>query len=371
MKGRKLYMEYTHGGDIYTYEGMLDFSVNINPLGASPKVIEAAKRGITQMQMYPDSRCGRLREALSRYLNFPKQGILAGNGAADLIYSIVFAERPSKALIVIPAFSEYKQALQAIECHMEYYETRRENKFCIQDDFLEYLDDSLDMIFLCSPSNPVGQVISIFLLKKIIEECEKKKIRLVLDECFVDFLETTEQEKVTVSMAKQYRYLFILRAFTKIHAIPGLRLGYGITSDEVLVEKIYKIRQPWGVSTPAQEAGIAALSENERILDTKVMIKYEREWMEQQLEEMGFQVMQSKVNYILFQCKYDLFELLKKKKILIRDCSNYDGLEKGWYRVAVRLPEENQRLIQAICEILEEKEGVQSGKMYYDTRHNV
>ena len=172
---------------IYTYKGMLDFSVNVNPFGPSEAVLEAAKRGIDKCCAYPDSQCRALRAALAAKLGVPQEYILPGNGAADLFFSLVTAARPKKALIPIPAFSEYEQALRTAECQIRYHQTEEKENFRLTERFLEELTEDLDLVFLCSPSNPAGQVIPEDLLSRIIRRCGEKKIRLVLDECFIEF----------------------------------------------------------------------------------------------------------------------------------------------------------------------------------------
>ena len=347
-------MEYGHGGDIYTYKGMLDFSVNVNPFGPSEAVLEAAKRGIDKCCAYPDSQCRALREALAAKLGVPQEYILPGNGAADLFFSLVTAERPKKALIPVPAFSEYEQALRTVDCQIRYYQTEEKENFRLTERFLEKLTEDLDLVFLCSPSNPAGQVIPEDLLRRIIRRCGEKKIRLVLDECFIEFADP-EKAFYAEGETENCPQLFVVRAFTKMHAIPGLRLGYGITSDTELLERLCRVRQPWSVSIPAQEAGIAALSEAEdlKVEKTRILIRAEREWLEQELREMGFRVIPSEANFILMYSSIDLAEGLKEQGILIRDCGNYRGLGKGWYRTAVRLHEENRLLAEALGKISE------------------
>ena len=343
-------MEYGHGGDIYTYRDMLDFSVNVNPLGLSRKVIEAAKKGVERAAQYPDSRCRELRAALSEKKGIPGECFIFGNGAADLFFSLVLAEKPKRAVIPVPAFSEYAHALRTVGCRIEEYVLRREEQFTLTEDFLECLTPEKDIVFLCSPSNPAGQVIPRELLCRIAERCEAAQIRLVVDECFIDFL--PEPSEFTMErMSEQYSCLFVVQAFTKIHAIPGLRLGYGITSDLELLERIQQVRQPWSVSTPAQAAGIAALRDIHRVQAARELVCSERGRMEKELREAGVEVIPSKANFILIYSQYDLFSLLKDRGILIRNCSNYSGLGKGWYRTAVRRKEENDRLLEAIRQI--------------------
>ena len=348
-------MDYIHGGDIYTYRGMTDFSANINPFGPSTAVKEAACRAMDSVGAYPDSRCRALREALAKQLDVSGERLVFGNGAADLIFSLVSAERPKQAVLTAPSFAEYAQALAASGCGIRYYYLREEESFRLGEEYLDMLTEDVDLIFLCAADNPTGNMIEPDLMEKIAEKCERLGIRMVLDECFYEFLENQElvfaPEKV-----RKYRKLFLLRAFTKMHAMPGLRLGYGICSDEELLEKLERVRQPWSVSAPAQAAGIAALKEEERVKTTRAFVSEERKMMEKEFERIGVRYFPSSANYMLLKSSYDLFTLLKEKMILIRDCSNYEGLKKGYYRVAVKGREENRLLIRALEEICGRKE---------------
>ena len=178
----------------------------------------------------------------------------------------------------------------------------------------------------------------------------------MLDECFVEFADK-EKAFYAEKQTRDWTQLFVVRAFTKMHAIPGLRLGYGITSDTELLDKMCRARQPWSVSIPAQEAGIAALSEEEEIKaeKTRALIRTERARMERELADLGIHVIPSEANFILMYSPLGLAEELKEKGILIRDCGNYRGLGKGWCRAAVRLPGENDLLMKAIREISERR----------------
>ena len=343
-------MKYGHGGDIYTYEGMVDFSANINPFGPSEAVMDAVASSAAQIGAYPDSQCRKLRSALAEKEGIPGEMLVFGNGAADLIFSLVFAERPGKALLCAPSFSEYAQALEAVGCEIVYHYLEEENNFCLGEKYLECLTEDIDMIFLCSPDNPTGQVLGRELLVRILEKCREHQIRIVLDECFYEFLEC-QDEVMTAGEAVDIPWIFLIRAFTKMHAMPGLRLGYGICSDLELLERLHLVRQPWSVSVTAQAAGFAALKEDERVVQTRHFVSEERKIMEKEMGRIGVRYFPSSANYMLLKSKYDLFALLKEKNILIRDCCNYVGLTKGFYRAAVKNREENRKLLKALEEI--------------------
>lgn len=362
-------MIYGHGGDIYTYKNMLDFSVNINPLGTPERVIAAAKRGVECAAAYPDSQCRKLREKLAGKQDIEEDSYIFGNGAAELIYTLVLAEKPKRALIPVPAFSEYEQALRSVGCEIIYYYTKENNCFCIDNNFLKEIKKDIDIVFLCSPVNPSGHVINKELLQQAADICERNKIRFMLDECFIDFLKTPEKYSMTAETEK-YRQLFILRAFTKIYAMPGLRLGYGISSDHNLKERMEQMRQPWSVSVPAQEAGIAALDEEKYVEEARKLVMSEREYLEEEIKKMRMKIVSSNVNFILIYTEINLFDQMKECGILIRNCENYTGLGKGWYRIAVRTHRENLCLINALRDIrMKADEAAGKGKRSEETEN--
>ena len=344
-------MQYAHGGDIYTYKNLLDFSINVNPLGPADAVVEAAARSMQRIREYPDSQSRELRNALAEKKGLAAERFVIGNGAADLLFSLVLAEKPKKAMIVIPAFSEYEQALRTVGCDVHHVYLYTEDNFEVNENILLNLTSDLDVVFLCSPNNPTGKKIPKNLLTQILEKCVKYQIRLILDECFYEFLENPEEATMQAEV-KNCSRLVILRAFTKMHAIPGLRLGYILCSDNSLLERMQRVRQPWSVSTVAQAAGLAAIEEEERVEKTRQYITKERKRMELELETIGISYIPSDANYILiyYEGKESLYEKLLEKNILIRDCQNYIGLKKGYYRIAIKRKEENDRLLTALRE---------------------
>jgi threonine-phosphate decarboxylase len=340
-----------HGGDIYRNPDMLDFSANINPLGIPESVRLAAYQGVDLSEHYPDVVCEQLRMALAEYEKMDKEQFFCGNGAAEVIFSLVLAKHPKKALLMAPTFLEYEKALSLVKCQIKYHYLLEEQNFLLGESFLDKIDESIEMIFLCNPNNPTGKLIDKTLLMKILKVCDKYGCMLVIDECFLEFL----KEHNDYSMAgylKESKNLFILKAFTKIYAIPGLRLGYGMTSDDKVLKRMAEVVQPWNVSIPAQMAGIAALREKHYIEETYSLIEEQREWLMEEIRKLGMKVFDASANYLMFKGPEDLADRMKQKDILIRDCSNYKGLDKGFYRIAVRLPDENIQLLEVLKEVL-------------------
>jgi len=196
-------------------------------------------------------------------------------------------------------------------------------------DYLEILQkEKPDIIFLCNPNNPTGITMPQALLEAILESCAELGIFVVVDECFLDFVEEPEKHTLKGKLA-EYPNLFA-EGITKRYAIPGVRLGYGFCSDSSVLERMEAVTQPWNVSTMAQQAGLAALKETEYVEKGRQLVFRESAWMKEKMGQLGLKVYPSEANYIFFHGPVNLFECCVPKGILIRDCSNYPGLEKGY-----------------------------------------
>jgi threonine-phosphate decarboxylase len=344
-------MKHKHGGDIYLYENIVDFSANINPFGPPERVLERIRESLTELVNYPDVRCGRLRQALSERLGCPTEQLIVGNGAAELIYTLVLAKCPGQALVVAPGFAEYEEALELCGTKIRVWNLQESEDFSLTESFLEALTAQMDMVFLCTPNNPTGRLIETGLLRRIVDRCERLGILLVLDECFLDFSKE-EEARTMIGEIPMHKNLFILKSFTKMYGLAGLRLGYGISSDTELLERMQHCRQPWSVSGPAQEAGIAALEESEYVQRTRMKIREERDWLCRELDKLSITYWKPEANFIFFRSLPGLKEKLLQEGVLIRDCSNYRNLGNGYYRIAVRLREDNQKLVEALASVL-------------------
>ncbi len=339
-----------HGGDIYRNKGALDFSVNRNPLGAPVPVLDAVRKAAEEIGCYPDITCRELREAVGCFEGVPPEEILCGNGAAELFFAAVLAEMPKHALLLSPTFSEYERALKTVKTNIAYYELSEKNYFAADEDILEQITPELDMMFLCNPNNPVGDLISPDILDKILKKCRACDVFLVADECFLDFTASPQPYEL-IRRRGEFPKLLVVKAFTKLFAVPGLRLGYAVTGNREVAERLADVLQPWNVSVPAQMGGVAALTDcggyrlEEYLKETKALVANERAYMETELGKLGFFTYNSKANYIFFRGNPGLYELALNNGFLIRDCSSYRGLAPGYYRIAVRTREENERLL--------------------------
>lgn len=341
-----------HGGEVYSKAVEIDFSANINPLGTPEAVKEAVRDSLPLLSQYPDPYCRALVGAIAEFERVPAERVLCGNGAAELIFSLCAALGPKRALLPVPSFSEYRTALEAAGCETEFYFMEQSEDFALTERFLPVLEGfGGDMLLLCNPNNPTGQVIDPVLLEEIRDICARKGIFLFIDECFLDLTQGGEG----LSLARRLRdgeRTLLLKAFTKSYGMAGLRLGYCLCADPALLTRMGRATQAWNVSIPAQMAGIAALGQREFLDRARAIIHAQRPLLAAGLEVLGLTVIPSRTNFLLFFSPRALGEPLLERGLQIRDCANYPGLEPGWYRTAVRLPEQNKRLLDAIKEIL-------------------
>ncbi|MDR3356901.1 MAG: aminotransferase class I/II-fold pyridoxal phosphate-dependent enzyme [Spirochaetaceae bacterium] len=356
-------MELRHGGVEYLRdkfpEGggrLLDFSVNVSPLGPPPAVVEAVRRAAGDCGKYPDPFCSRLRAGLSSRLGLPADRIVCGNGAGDLIYRIVHWKKPRRALVVSPAFSDYEKALREASSHIVYQELSKKH-FRLDDSILPKIDRDIRIVFLCSPSNPAGLTIEMNLLGMIARKCGESGTTLVVDECFNEFLDEPLAHSV-LPLLSDFPNLIVLRAFTKIYAMAGLRLGYCVTGGAEDAAGLADTGQAWPVSAVAQTAGIAALRDTGYVEMVRGLVKTERTRMKAEFKKLGIEVLGGEANFIFFRIgpdsgfdKKNFFDSLLHRKILIRRCDNYRGLDDSYYRSAVLTPDENTLLLKALSEI--------------------
>lgn len=349
-------MELIHGGDWMGYREKygaeaLDFSANVSPLGMPRAVAVAIAEAAPLSCRYPDPLCRELRTAIAKAENIPAEHIICGNGAADLIYRLAWALKPRRALVTAPAFAEYEAALNTVGCEVRRYALSEKNDFDLTDDFLRAIDESVDIVFICQPNNPTGRLAEPELVRGINSRCAECGARLIIDECFLDFVPECEELTAKTLLADSPHTL-ILKAFTKLYGMAGVRLGYVLCADEALLEAMRAAGQPWAVSSLAQAAGVAALEQSEYVARVRALIAEQRPALIDALRALGLRVVEGRANYLLFRADAALGDKLKLKGIVLRSCANYEGLDSSWYRTAVRTGEENAQLIAAIREAL-------------------
>lgn len=338
-----------HGGDIYRNQVSMDFSVNINPLGMPEGVRIALVKAAALCTAYPDPAAEQLKKAVSAMLSVPKELLLFGNGASELFLAITHALRPQKTVIPIPSFYGYEHAAAAVCENIIYYPMKPEEGFCLDEAFFSALDEKTELLFLANPNNPTGNRLEPKQLECILQHCREKHISVVLDESFIEFC---GPDASMLPYIGEYDNLLLIRAFTKSFAIPGVRLGYLLSSNMKLLQKIERQLPEWNLSTFAQAAGIACSMEGAFMERTVAFLEKERKFLAEGLRKAGVTVFPQEANFMLVHTEIPLYEKLLKRGILIRDCSNFRGLSKGYYRIAVRERKENEMLLKRIGECI-------------------
>lgn len=339
--------ELIHGGDIYRNQVKLDFSVNNNPLGMPDSVRAALIQAVDDCSHYPDPLSSELIEKMASWKNIDAGDIICGNGASELFLAILRAANAKNVLVATPSFFGYERVALSVGAHLICHELLEKNNFALTESILDDITENIDAIILANPNNPTGLTIAFKLLEKIVAKAKEMGIILILDECFIEF--TGKEDRISLlSKYKDYENLIVVRSFTKIFSIPGVRLGYLVTSNTKLLDEIRLLLPEWNLSIFAQKAGVAACGEDTFIRETVDFIEAEREWLSLKLKDLGLQVYPSEANYLLIRTESNIAKSLLEKEILIRDCSNFRGLKEGYFRIAIKNHQENLKLIEAM-----------------------
>lgn len=336
---------------------ILDFSANIFAPGFTPAIQKSISSATAEL--YPEPYAGSLRHELARKRNLRPEQILLGNGGADLIYRLAAFLRTSphfplrsEVLVLAPGFSEYAKALSAYGLGVKQYPLKADLDFRVDEEILTYIDQSTLAVWLCQPQNPTGQLLEPELLSRLRAACAENGIYLIQDECFLDFLPPAKAKACSLSPELKPQE-FVLKSFTKLYGMPGLRLGWLEAGSVESLELLRAQTPSWQVSGPALAAGLAALATPEQEVEQwRSQISEEREKLSCALTGFGATKITGNANFLFF--RHELKDLQVRllqdaeRPILIRNCAGYAGLSTGYYRIAVLEPEENALLIRAL-----------------------
>lgn len=349
----------THGGNIYkkakelgiSENQILDYSANISPLGIPSHIKKAMVDAIEGTINYPDPDCTALREAIGRQDGVEPDCVTCGNGGADLLYRLAFGLKPKKVLLPVPAFVEYEEAMTAAGARMV-YETMDED-FHIREDMTERITEDTDLVILCNPNNPTGLLTPRRQVLAVLERAKEMHCRVLVDECFLEICREEEQYTVKPYL-KEYPNLMILKSFTKLYAIPGVRLGYLLCADREVIAQVNRAGQAWSVSHIAQCAGVAALSHPEYKAAVIDAVEKELIYMKKEMANLPLTLYDGRANYLFFRTPgvTDLDRRLESRGIMIRNCSNYVNLGNDYWRIAVKTHEENVILLRELRQAL-------------------
>jgi threonine-phosphate decarboxylase len=358
-----------HGADVLEAAGktgrrreeILDFSSSVNPLGPSEKALQAVTAGFGQVPSYPDSCSNALRDALANhYKGVTRGNIIVSNGSTELIYLFAeaFMNKGDVALVPAPSFGEYDSAVRKTGERVKYVKLNRRFE-ADPTRFTRAMTGKTKIVYFCNPNNPTSILTQPEKLAHIIQQALDRDILVFLDEDFLEFVEGGERLSM-ISRIGEFPNLFVLRSFTKIYGLTGLRIGYGIASKEI-IKVLMNAKLPWNVNCLGQAAAVAALHDAAHLQKTLTLIKEEKTFLLKALKRVkGLKIYPPDANFLFMDIRKTGFTAAQLKEkmlaqgVLIRDCTSFAGLDEHYVRVAVKTRPENERLLAAFKASLEQ-----------------
>lgn len=355
-----------HGGNIYKAskqygickEDFLDYSANINPLGVPDEFKETILSNIELLSNYPDPECHLLRRDISEYLDINPDEVIIGNGAAEIIFLLLEELKPKKVIIPSPTFMEYERAAKKVGAEVNHHEIKESAGFRLEvNELINRIDDDTDCIILCNPNNPTSSLTNPDDLIKLIGFAYRKEITVIIDETFIE-LTVGGNTNSMVKHLNEWSNLIIIRAFTKLFAIPGLRVGYGLGNKE-LIKRLWDRKIPWSVNCFATISGMLLKNKTGYFDRTAAWISEEIERFYNKLCKVDkFHVFKPHTNFVLMKIKdssfnsHTLKEAMASKGVLIREASNFRFLSDRFIRVAIKDMASNDRFMKILEDVL-------------------
>ncbi len=327
-----------HGDDIHRYDGRIihNFSSNVYYKGCPPELLEYIASQVKTIQNYPSPAALELNEAAAKRHSLPRDQFLFANGATEAFYLIAQAFSGGRAAILAPTFSEYEDA-----CRIHGLKYQLVNKSALEP-------SDYDLVFICNPNNPDGSIISTKELSGMIEK--SPSTTFVIDEAYIEFTNCVSSIAPEV---KRRSNLIVVRSLTKTFAIPGVRLGYVMASVSI-IERLLSKKMPWSVNALAIQAGLQLFMNHDRWrFDVKELLQETGEFIRLLSTLNGLEVKPTNTSYFLVKLLRGSSAEFKKylveyHGILVRDATNFNGLEGEYIRLATQSPEANKALIKAL-----------------------
>ncbi len=275
---------HQHGGDLDAIERkygipkaeILDFSGNINPLGFPESVKTALAKNLDIISTYPDKHYTALREAIGAYTGANPKHIVVGNGSTELIGTFIKTVNAKKSLIMGPAYSEYEREVSLTGGTFDYFPLKAKDDFVIDlDALLAALTPEIGMFVACNPNNPTGSALTVSQLRTILTHCKETGASVMIDETYLEFADNLD-EICAIPLAAEFDNLFVIRGTSKFFAAPGIRLGYGVSSNEAFRNRLQTNQDPWSVNSLAAFAGERLFTDKAFHDTTKKLISDER-----------------------------------------------------------------------------------------------
>ncbi len=361
-------LTHAHGGDLdaieRTYgipkEEIIDFSGNINPLGFPKEAEDALRENLHLIRTYPDKKYQALKAAIGVYTGASPAHIVVGNGSTELISAFIHTIHAAHAVILGPAYSEYEREIALSGGSFTYFPLREEDDFRLRlPALLETLTPDVGMFIACNPNNPTGTAIRTEEMRVILSHCKKIGAAVMIDETYIEFSDILP-ELCTIPLAREFDNLFVIRGTSKFFAAPGIRLGYGISSNPAFLEQFKTHADPWSVNSLADFVGQRIFTDFAFHKKTQSLISAERKKALSTLSAWKhIKAYPSEANFILLRLTTDrvtaheLFEKCIRKKMLIRDASSFPFLDESYLRFCLLSPEHNAALLAELKKWIE------------------
>jgi threonine-phosphate decarboxylase len=355
---------YFHGGNVWELsekykiflDQIIDFSISTNPLGAPEKAVESIRQHLNLIHHYPDPDHEWLLEALAESAGVTPDNVVVGNGSTELIYLFneVFLEDGCEAVIPVPTFNEYKAAIERFAGNITFIKCDPAKNFKLN---LEELEKSITkktrIILLCNPNSPTGWLYEKGDILRIVQLAADENMLVFVDEDYIDFVDDSKRYSMA-DYVNEYNNLFVLRSLTKFFGLAGVRIGFGVGSPDI-VNVLKRVIMPWSVNSLAMFAAAEAVKDVNFIENSRLLLSNSKRQMLEMFKSIPWlKVYPSETNFLLIEIirehltSTQLAEGLAKKGLLIRDCKDFDGLNNRFFRVTVRRPEENRKLVEQI-----------------------
>lgn len=361
-------LNHAHGGDLdaiqRTYgipkEEIIDFSGNINPLGFPQKAEEALKENLHLITTYPDKRYKALKKAIGDYTGADASHIVVGNGSTELISTFIQTVNADHSIILGPAYSEYEREVTLNGGEFTYFPLKEEDNFKLNlPALLEALTPEIGMFIACNPNNPTGTAIHVEEMRQILAHCKKIGASVMIDETYIEFSDILP-EICSIPLVAEFDNLFVIRGTSKFFAAPGIRLGYGVSSNQAFLDRFKTNSDPWSVNSLADFIGQHIFTDFDFHKATQQLVSEERKKAFAELSTWNnIKAYPSEANFILLKLKtdkvtaHDLFEKCIMKKMLIRDASSFTFLDESFLRFCILSPENNAALLQELKQWVE------------------
>ena len=334
-------------------EKVIKLASNENPEGPLPAVVEAVRKAVLEVNRYPDASCYRLTNKLAAHLEVDPQQLIFGNGSNEVLDMLIRAlVSPGENVV----FSHHSFIVYALTCAV-HFECGRAVPLDGDDKhdlpaMAAAVNDRTKLVIVCNPNNPTGTYNTLREFEIFLDSVPQRVI-VAVDEAYYEYVAAKDYPQ-TLSLLADHPNLVILRTFSKIHSLAGLRVGYGI-GQAGLITQLHKTREPFNVNLLSQAAAIACIDNWHEVPGRMARNREQLEWFSRELTTLGLEVVPSQTNFILVRCDTDAGKLTQdmlRKGIILRPMHAF-GLGEGAVRISVGLPEENLACMQALKELLD------------------